>query len=122
MSSEERPVKCEVCDEDFVGTWTDFYGEATCWNCGVPYQILEPSGAEPGGTYPHIKIKAEWIPIFREYWQKTRRRNRHGFFVTHSDRAGVVEEGKAFNDWLRTNHPELIPAEKKETDKDEQRT
>jgi len=105
-------MKCEVCDNEFVGTWTDFYGEQTCLTCGAPYQLLEPSGAKPGLTYPCCCLKDEFIPILREYYQETKRRVRLGTFLLPDDYPGLLEERKAFREWLQLKHAEWLPVER----------
>lgn len=104
----DNSFKCEVCEQDFVGSWTDFFGEATCNNCGASYQIREPSGAEPNQKYPHICITEQWIPIFKEYWQKTHKRHREGMFLLPNDYPGLLEEQQHFREWLKESHPELL--------------
>ena len=107
--TKENPEKCEVCGSEFLGSWTDFFGEKTCWTCGAPYQILAPSGANPDATYPHLNLSEEFIPVLREYWEKTKRRARVGRYVRAQDYPGLVEERKEFVEWLRENHPEFAP-------------
>lgn len=100
--------KCEICGEDFAGAWTDLFGEATCQTCGTPYQLLKPSKAKPGIKYPHIAIGEKYIPIFKEYWQKTHKRHREGSFLVSTDYPSVAEEQKEFWEWIKANHPELL--------------
>ena len=104
----ENSFKCEVCEQNFVGAWTDFFGEATCIQCGTPYQIREPSGAKPNQKYPQINIDKKWISVFKEYWQETRKRHREGTYLLPIDYPGLSEEGQQFRTWLQENHPELL--------------
>lgn len=99
---------CEICGSQFRGQWTDLFGEATCSVCGVPYQILEPSGAKEGQTYPHINVKQKWIWLFKEYWENTRKKCRHGTYLLPHDYPGVLEERRDFDDWVKENHPEVL--------------
>ena len=96
---------CEVCGNDFLGQWTDYYGESTCINCGTPYQVLEPYGAEPGIAYPHINIDVKLIPIFKEYWEETHSIHREGSLFGNY---GQVPKQKEFRKWLKAKHPEVL--------------
>ena len=102
---EKKTFKCAVCGNDFVGSWTDFYGEATCVVCGTPYQLLEPSGADPALTYPHISIDGNWLPIFKEYWNETHTMHREGVFM---DDYGQRSNQRLFRNWLQIHHPDLL--------------
>ena len=101
---------CEVCENEFHGCWTDFYGEATCHICGAPYQLLEPSGATPNLKYPYLSLSQEWASVLGEYWRETGQICRLGMFLTGSY-SGLAEEHKALTAWLRRKHPELLKKE-----------
>ena len=104
-----KALKCEICGEELRCTWTDFHGEGTCNTCGAPYQLKEYSGAPPDQKYPHITgLKPEFIPIFKEHWEKTRRKVRLGRYVIPADYSGVAEERAEFDEWLKNNHPEWL--------------
>lgn len=100
--------QCEICGNEFHGAWTDFHGQATCNVCGTPYQLKAYSGAKPDEKFPRIDIKREWIWLFKEYWDETQRKFRHGMYIIPRDYPGVTEEHKAFNEWVKEKHPELI--------------
>jgi len=93
--------KCLICDSDWQVRWTDFHGEAVCITCGAPYQLRQPSGGDYK-SFPALKIKENWIPICKDYWNKTRK------FVfggkSFSEFTGLQE----FDDWIKQNHPEMI--------------
>jgi hypothetical protein len=107
MSENEKSFKCAVCGNDFHGIWTDYYGEATCVCCGIPYQLLEPSGAKQGIIYPHLKIDEKFVPIFREYWNETHQMHREGMFLSNY---GQIPNQRKFRDWLEERHPEVLKA------------
>ena len=100
-----KQFNCEICEKPFVGQWTDFFGEATCITCGTPYQLLKPSGAGPDEVFPHFEVKVELVPIFKEYWVETHRPHREGIFLGDY---GQVGGQRAFRDWMKVKHPELV--------------
>jgi hypothetical protein len=105
MSEKKNMFVCEVCGNTFQGEWTDFYGEATCINCGTPYQLLEPYGAKPNIIYPHIGVDVKLIPIFKEYWKETHNIHREGMFCGSY---GQVPKQEEFRNWLKAKHPEAL--------------
>ena len=100
---------CEICGETLIVTWTDFYGQATCVNCGAPYQLLEPSGATKGLTYPYLDLNSEFKEVFKEYYQQTKKCCRIGTYVEH--RSGLREEHENFKKWLKQYHPKFLAKE-----------
>lgn len=99
---------CEICEEEFVGQWTDFHGQTTCRNCGAPHQLKSYSGSPVDMKFPRIDLKKEFKPIFKEYWNNTGKRCRLGSYMGYRDYPGVPDEQRAFTDWLQTNHPEWL--------------
>ena len=98
-------MNCEVCGNELVGVFSDFYMEVECVNCGAPHQMKEPSGAPEGQEYPHIKLSKDFIPIFREYWTTFNRRCRIGMHFGPSKE--IIDEVKHLVNWLRATHPKF---------------
>lgn len=98
---------CEICgQEPFLGDWTDFHGQMTCMTCGAPYQMKDYSGSPPDAKYPYLDLDEKFVPIFKEYWEKTKKRCRLGQWLgTPRD---VIEEQKALKQWLDENHPDCL--------------
>lgn len=99
---------CEICNQEFVGQWTDFHGQATCRNCGAPYQLKSFSGAPPDMRFPRIDFNEEFKPIFKEYWDVTGNRCRLGKYMGYRDYPGIPDERRSLIDWLQINHPEWV--------------
>lgn len=66
-------MKCEICEQEFFGAWSDFHGEKVCQTCGAPYQTASYSGAPKDQIYPYLNVSDKWIPILKEYWNGTKR-------------------------------------------------
>jgi len=111
---EGQNFNCEICGNIFVGNWTDFHGQATCNVCGAPYQLKDYHGASPEEKYPYITLKPDFIPIFKEYWEQTRKRCRLGTFLLLRDYPGVLEEQEDFKNWLKEKHPEWLQKKERE--------
>jgi len=101
---------CEICGETFYGSWTDFHGQMTCMTCGAPYQMKDYSGAPPDAKYPYLDLADEFKPIFKEYWDTTKKRCRLGLWLGKP--RDVVEEQIPFKDWLEEKHPEWLSGKK----------
>ena len=99
--------KCEVCGASppsFI--WTDYFGEAMCSRCGVPYQLLSPAGKQDKQV-PYLALRKELIEPCRRYWREK------GEFMGLGCRLGGSYPGLGeLVQWLKENYPELI--EKKE--------
>lgn len=95
---------CLICGNELTGPLTDFYFEIVCWTCGAPYQMRKPSGGDPDLEYPHIKLHPKFIPVFKEYWETTKKPTRLGMWLGKQP-IGVVEEIKALKEWITANKP-----------------
>jgi len=102
---------CEICGNVFVGQWTDFHGQATCYTCGAPHQMKSYSGSTPDMKFPRMGLNAEFRVVFKEYWEATGKRCRLGTYVIMRDYPGVLAEQKGLTDWLKDNHPEFLAEE-----------
>lgn len=103
-------AKCLVCGEEFMGTWTDYNGEAKCYRCGMPYQILgshlkEEFLTEHGMKNEDVAKKYcpdfHIIPMMKDYWNETHNRIPLGTYLGHSP----IPESEyiAFKNWLSQN-------------------
>ena len=99
---------CVICGTDPMSIhWTDFSGEASCSECGMPYQVKwGTEEQQKEGKYPYIKIKDILIPHLKEYWETTGKRARTGTYIFVDDYPGLIEERKQFSTWLDQHHPE----------------
>ena len=104
-SVEDSTFNCGICGNEFRGTFTIFHMEQTCLTCGAPYQLKNPNKTDDGLPYPRIAIPEEWIPIFKGYWEATKKIVRGGFAI-HDD-PEVEGQRKAFSDWVKEHHPEM---------------
>lgn len=101
-----RGQTCLVCGVEPVGyQWSDYSGEAMCTRCGAPYQLKWGTEAQKReGAYPYLRLKAEWVPVFREYFAETGRWTCLGWMM--GPRPGLAE----FYEWVEVHHPELCAA------------
>jgi len=106
MEERMNEFDCEICENEFSGEFTIYYMEQTCLVCGAPYQLKNPNKTDNGLTYPCIAIPEKWIPIFKEYWETTKTIVRGGYAI-HDD-PEVEEQRKAFSDWVKGQHPEMM--------------
>jgi len=74
--------------------------------CGAPYQMKDFHGAPPDLTYPYLDLSEKFKVVFKEYWEKTRKRCRLGLWMGKPH--DVIEEQKEFKGWLEGNHPEWL--------------
>ena len=116
METIPKSTACDVCgDEKPTYSWSDFYGEGLCCQCGAPFQLKAPSGDNPDQEYPYCKIDDKWLPVFRRYWQETQRYNGSAgmFFVETPPH--IRESRRLFHHWLEEHSDEfaalLSPAE-----------
>lgn len=96
---------CELCGASPAQyQWTDLYGEAMCVRCGCPYQLKGGTEAqEEEGNYPYLNLSDSFLPVAREYWQKTKKFVCYGHVIV-GHRQGVAE----FVSWLKECHPEWL--------------
>ena len=74
-----------------------------CVRCGCAYQLKwGGKEMEAEGAYPYLRIKPEWIPILKEYWEATKA------FVCHGIMLGPKPGMREFGEWVEKNHPELM--------------
>ena len=104
MSDEKS--KCVVCGNSLVFRWSDYSGEAMCCHCGTPYQVKWGSDQQKEeGDYPYLNLAESWIPVVREYYEKT------GRFVELGAKLGGTPEGmRDFYEWVDRYHPEVKKA------------
>jgi hypothetical protein len=90
--------KCEVCGSKSV-TWTDYHGEAVCMTCGTPYQILQydENNKPIKDAVPRMNIKAEYVPLLRQYWNEAHRYMGLGSYM---GQCPCPDDRKAFHEWL----------------------
>lgn len=94
---------CIICGASPMSfQWSDYSGEAMCIRCGCPYQLKWGNEKQKKeGKYPYLKLRTEYVPFIREYWEKT------GKFVCYGTmfgpRPGLVD----FYQWLDKTHPEF---------------
>ena len=100
-------MNCLLCGNEFLGAWTDFHGEMTCMTCGAPHQMKDYHGAPKDQKYPYLDLNKKFQQIFKEYWEKTKRRCRLGRWLGGLP-PDVAKEQKDFKDWLANNHPEWL--------------
>lgn len=95
--------RCLICDSELTCRWTDLHGEGVCTICGAPYQLMHGTEEqEKEGKYPYLRVKEEYISLFREYWNETHLFCFHGLSFTE-------DTGRAeFNEWIEQKHPELL--------------
>ncbi len=99
--------KCEICCDTLFCRWTDYHGEGVCETCGTPYQLINGTEEQKKeNNYPYLKLKKEWIPIVKEYWDKTQQFVFHG--TSMSETTGLIEFWK----WVEDNHPEMMKEDK----------
>jgi hypothetical protein len=92
---------CVVCNEPLRCRWTDYSGEGVCLNCGTAYQLKWGSKQqEAEGNYPYCNMKEEWLPVVRDYWEKTHTFVFHGRSM--SERTGL----EGFWAWVKEHYPE----------------
>lgn len=105
VPSERAP--CLVCDDPHPSfSWTDFSGEGYCVQCGTPYQ-LKWGTLKDGETYPRVNVSAEWIPIFRKFWNVTHSSNGAGTFMLWREYPDQERGRIAFNAWCDAHEDEL---------------
>lgn len=101
-------MKCEVCGkENPAFAWTDTHGVAQCYQCGTPYVLYhyEGEGDERRRVErePEITVRAEWIPLLREYWEQTRRIIPGGHSFQGGQELATRADAEAFNTWASAN-------------------
>ena len=95
---------CVVCGTHLHRNWvwTDYHGEFECKECGMVYDMKGYRDV----TETRCRLKAEEIPIIREYWEETKRRMPFGVYLKQTTIQG--EQIQAFNAWIKEKHPELL--------------
>jgi hypothetical protein len=99
---------CAVCgDSPMRFQWSDYHGEAMCCKCGCPYQLTAGSDQQVAeGKYPYIRLREDFIPVAKEYWEETAK------FACYGIMMGGPKPGMtSFTNWLRLRHPEFLPKE-----------
>ncbi len=112
--NEIKEVKeCLICDDPHPHyAWTDYSGEGYCLRCGIPYQ-LKWGELKEGESYPRINVRVEAIPLFRRYYQETKKPAGMGTFIGYRDYPEVLEAQTEFNEWWdhhADEYPELKSA------------
>lgn len=97
--------QCEICGNDFMFEWADYHGEGVCVHCGVPYQIIrhDEDGSRIEGAESVIKIKEEYKPYVKRYWEE---KHLHMGLGMYFGRPKYPERRQAFADWLDEVFPE----------------
>jgi len=92
---------CIVCNAKLQGNtrWTDYFGEAVCCTCEVPYQLLHPSGMDESVELPRCNLAEKWVPITQEYWQEVREPMGLGTYLIARDYKEDLEHLDAFAKW-----------------------
>jgi len=99
--------KCQICENDLFGPWSDLHGEIVCSTCGSPYQILHYDESNKRiDKSPSINIKDYYVPFLCQYWQETKQHMGLGTFLGRGPR---YDEYRAFMNWLNANAP--VPQE-----------
>lgn len=95
-------VTCAVCDTpDTRFQWSDYSGEAMCQRCGCTYQLKwGGEELEKEGKYPYMSLKADFLPLAREFWLGTNTWVHYGSSFSRND--GHAELAA----WMKKNHPE----------------
>jgi len=108
LTSEAKDVfRCEICQEYAGFNWSDYSGEAMCNRCGTPYQLIDRE--IPKEELPKRKIKPEWIPVLKRYWEETHEYTGLGnISISPGAYPECVKGRRLFNEWL-DEHPDLIP-------------
>lgn len=105
--TSSKGITCAVCGTyPVLFQWSDYAGEAMCHTCGCPYQLKWGSEEqEAEGKYPYLRLREEFLPVAREYWQEKKA------FVTY----GIMLDGHqgigALNSWLLERHPGWLKKE-----------
>lgn len=104
--SAQKEIKCIICEEVPFYRWTDYSGQAVCHKCGMAYQLKWGTDEQKKeGNYPYPGLKDIFIPIFKEYWNETKK-------FTFLGTSFREDEGmKEFTEWVRKKHPELLEKE-----------
>ncbi len=88
-------MKCIICEDMLAYEYTNLNGEVGCLICGATYTIENEK--------PVTNIKDEFIPLLKEYWNKT-----HGHSGIGGDLFGpknkYKENKEKFDRWLRTEN------------------
>lgn len=102
QENSARNQTCHICGtENMAFQWSDCSGEAMCTKCGCPYQLKwGDEMQEKEGKYPYLNLKAGFIPIAKEYWDKTHKFVCYGYMLWHQP--GLNE----LVDWAKENYPE----------------
>lgn len=105
-NKEESAIgqRCAICDSfPMTFQWSDYSGEAMCTQCGCPYQLKCGTDEQvEKGNYPYINLTDDFIPIGREYWDKTNK------FICYGLMLGPQPGMSDLMSWLKQNYPEFI--------------
>lgn len=112
--------RCLVCKKDLHGQILDFPGQMRCGTCGVTYQIegskLSKKFLQTLGLIPEQVARVycdcfEELPIYRAYWDETKRPVPLGTFRFPIRRRKLIpdSEVKDFYSWLWKNREKFRP-------------
>ena len=62
-------MKCIVCDDNLVTTWSDTHGVGVCWKCGCPYVVYQYDDNKKRIDAPSKPALTEsGIDMAKRYW------------------------------------------------------
>lgn len=98
---------CVVCGINLHRNWvwTDYHGEFECKDCGMVYDMAGYRDV----VETRCRLKAEEIPIIKEYWEETKRKVPFGVYLKQTKTQAELIQ--SFNIWIQEKHPELIEEE-----------
>jgi hypothetical protein len=107
-------MNCAICNSEPSWVWTDTHGVAQCWTCGTPYRLLHYEGEGDDRKRvekaPEIRIKAEYVPVLKAYWDEKRRRMPSGHSIPGGQEIATRADAEALNNWMEENAERLLSA------------
>lgn len=107
LEQSSRGVTCAVCDTpNTTFQWSDYRGEGMCTVCGCTYQLKGGSKEEEAeGKYPYMTLKADFVPVAKEFWNETKTWVHYGSsFSCNTGMPALIE-------WAKKHHPEVLKNE-----------
>ncbi len=99
-------MKCVVCTQELLGTWTDYHGELECNICGTPYQVIHyDSDRKRIDKPPTCILQSDLIKICQEYFNET---GHHMALGTYLGRHPRQKDNTTFYKWLAIRYPEML--------------
>lgn len=107
QANEHMPkdFECEICgDQPPTVTWVDLHGEGVCTNCGVPYMLIHYDEDDNRiDKPPKLQVKEDWVPVVKEYWEKTGEFMGLGTILNYRSYPKFKEAKEKFLNWVKEN-------------------